>query len=109
MILHAYSIYDNKALVYAVPFFAINDGHAIRSFTDLANDPNTTIGRHPGDFSLYEVGLFDDQHATLVATTPARHVVDALGVLVPGSTEPGLPFPPVGTKRGDELANGEDR
>lgn len=85
----AYSVYDNKALVYAVPFFATTDGSAIRSFQDLANDTNTTVGRHPGDFSLYCLGDYDDQKGVLTALSPLRHVVDATALLV---RQEGLPF-----------------
>lgn len=83
MQLFAYSVYDNKALVYGTPFFAVNDGSAIRSFYDLSNDPNTTVGRHPSDFSLFCVGAYDDQNASLVAAAPVRHVVDAMALLKP--------------------------
>lgn len=81
MITHAYSIYDNKALVYGLPFFAPTDGSAIRSFQELANDAQTTVGRHPADFSLFHVGLYDDQKASLTPVLPLRHVVDATAVL----------------------------
>jgi len=74
---NAYVVYDNKALVYGVPFFAPSDGSAVRSFGDLANDADTTVGRHPGDFSLFCVGLYDDQNGALGAVSPLRHVIDA--------------------------------
>jgi len=82
MQLNAYSVYDNKSLVYGVPFFAPTDGSAIRSFRDLANDTNTTVGRHPGDFVLYCVGLYDDQQGALSGLSPLRHVVDAPALIV---------------------------
>lgn len=34
-------------------------------FTDLANDKNTTVGRHPEDFKLVRLGEFDDIEGTL--------------------------------------------
>ncbi|AXH74608.1 MAG: nonstructural protein [Microviridae sp.] len=81
MVLNCYSIFDNKALCYGAPFYAPTDGSAIRSFHDLANDANSMVGRHPGDFSLYFVGVFDDNKGALVPTAPLRHVVDAVAVL----------------------------
>lgn len=89
MHLNAYSVYDNKALVYGVPFFAPTDGAAVRSFRDLANDPNTTVGRHPSDFSLFSVGSYDDAKGTLLPLSPLRHVIDATAVLV---VQPQLPI-----------------
>lgn len=77
MILNSYCIYDRKALRYHVPFFSSQDGEAIRSFSDLAQDPNTTVGRHPGDYVLYRVGAFDDANGSLLPATVLEHVIDA--------------------------------
>lgn len=77
MLLNAYSIYDRKGLNYHAPFFAATDGLAVRSLADLANDPNTTIGRHPADYVLYCVGTFSDANGSIEPTSPLRHVMDA--------------------------------
>lgn len=81
MILNAYTVYDNKALCYSAPFFSNTDGSAVRMFSDLANDTNTNVGRHPGDFSLFCVGLFNDSMAMLEPKLPIRHVIDATSLL----------------------------
>lgn len=85
----AYSVYDRKALVYGAPFFAPTDGSAIRSFADLSNDINTTVGRHPSDFVLYCVGVYDDQNGALAPVSPLRHVIDATACIV---VQPKLPI-----------------
>ncbi|QXP08374.1 MAG: nonstructural protein [Arizlama microvirus] len=77
MITHAYSIYDRKGLVYSPPFFAAQDGLAVRSFTDAANDPATTISRYPDDYVLYRVGSYDDASGSLLPATVIQHIVDA--------------------------------
>lgn len=81
MQLNAYSIYDNKALQYHVPFFASTDGAAVRSVADLVGDPNTTIGRHPGDYVLYNIGQYDDVLGAMVPISPLRHVIDAVALV----------------------------
>jgi len=81
LILNAYSIFDNKALQWHPPFFASTDAAAARAFGDLANDPNTNVGRHPGDYSLFCCGTFLDSNAKLEAITPLRHVADAVALL----------------------------
>lgn len=103
---NAYTVYDNKALVYGTPFFAATDGSAVRSFTDLANDHNTTVGRHPGDFSLFMVGTYDDAVGGLVPVSPLRHVIDATAVvsLQPAPLFEGMPRP-----NGHGVVKGEDR
>lgn len=81
MKLNAYSIYDNKALQYYPPFFASTDGAAVRNFADLANDAQTNVGRHPSDYVLYCVGIYDDGNGQLLPEQPLRHVCDATSLL----------------------------
>ena len=81
MILHAFAIYDRKALTYHAPFFANADGAAVRSFSDLANDSNTTVGRHPGDYVLFRVGAYDDSAGGLLPANPIEHVADAAALV----------------------------
>lgn len=76
MILNAYSLYDRKALQYHTPFFATADGSAVRSVSDLVADPNTTVGRHPGDYVLYRVGAYDDASGSMLPASVLEHIVD---------------------------------
>ena len=62
--------YDSKAECYTVPFFMQTTGAAIRAFADQANDQNSIIGRHPGDFTLYELGSWSDHNAHLAELDP---------------------------------------
>jgi hypothetical protein len=72
MKLIAYSLYDEKALNFSAPFFVPAEGVALRSVADLGNDLNTTVGRHPRDYVLYEVGWFDDARGTLEPMVPRQ-------------------------------------
>lgn len=81
MQLRGYTIYDNKALQYHSPWFAASDGAAVRSFSDLVNDHNTTIGRHPGDYSLWFCGTYDDNKGHFAAQVPLVHVIDATALV----------------------------
>lgn len=60
MILKAFAVYDVKAEVYGRPFFLATKGLAIRSFADAAQDKNLDIGKYPSDYTLFEIGTFDD-------------------------------------------------
>lgn len=91
MILHAYTIYDRKALQYHQPFFAVADGAAVRMLSDIANDPNTSIGRHPSDYVLYRCGGYDDSNGQLLPVTALQHITDALPLVQARSS---LPFDP---------------
>ena len=56
MILKVFSVYDSKSAMFNTPYFSTTTPAAIRSFSDLANDPNTMVCKHPGDYVLYEIG-----------------------------------------------------
>lgn len=90
MMIQSYSIFDNKALQYHPPFFSSTDGAAVRMLSDLVNDPNSSVGRHPGDYVLYCVGTWDDQHGAFAPLSPLRHVIDAVALV---KIETALPFP----------------
>jgi len=111
MRMNAYSVYDYKTGAYHLPFFAINDGVAVRTLSDAVADPNMMFGRHPKDYVLYCVGQFDDQAAQLIPMSPIKHVIEIITILQSLQSE--IPFPDRlaseafkanGTKRGDEEA-----
>lgn len=60
MILQIFSIFDQAAQAYLPPFFLPSKGLAIRGFSDTCNDPNSNINRHPADFTLFQIGTYDD-------------------------------------------------
>ena len=61
-----FSIYDSKAEVWTMPVPMNSAGEAVRSFSEAANDPETAYGRHGEDFSLFEVGLWDEYNGNIV-------------------------------------------
>jgi len=78
MLLNAYTLYDNKALTYSPPFYAAAHGQAVRLVMELAQDTNTTVGRHPSDFTLFCVGMFDDATGALLPAGVREHISDVL-------------------------------
>lgn len=61
MRLKVFSILDTKADAFMSPFFMSTTGQAVRAFKDLVNDPKSSVYKHPGDYRLVHIGLFDDQ------------------------------------------------
>lgn len=59
MKLLAFAVYDAKAEAYLRPFFAETKGLAVRSFRDASNDPQHEMCRHAADYTLFEIGSFD--------------------------------------------------
>lgn len=56
-----YSIYDSKIELFAKPFYMHSRGEALRAWGEVVNDPETTICKHPADFTLFELGEFDEE------------------------------------------------
>lgn len=55
-----FSVYDSKAEAYLQPFFTNTDGAAIRMFSDVVNDPDHGFSKHPGDYTLFSLGEWDE-------------------------------------------------
>lgn len=55
-----FTIYDVKAEAYLDPFMFGSRGLAIRAFSDSLKDPNSQMARYPEDFTLMELGSFDE-------------------------------------------------
>lgn len=69
MKLKVFTSYDTKVEAYLQPFFMRTRGEAIRAWTELANNPEHLFSKHPGDYTLFEIGEYDDATAQL---TPSR-------------------------------------
>ncbi|WNK13634.1 MAG: nonstructural protein [Microvirus sp.] len=67
---NVYSVFDAKTDAFAQPFFAPTNGSALRSFISAAQDPATLLSKHPGDYSLYQIGEFDDDDGQIKAAEP---------------------------------------
>ena len=65
-----YSVFDSKSAIYDRVWQAVSDPAAIRSFTDIALDATHPIGMHPEDYSLFKVGMFDDNTGALMHCDP---------------------------------------
>lgn len=71
MVLKVFSLYDSKAEAYMQPFFMQGKGQAIRALSDLVADEKSQVSRHPEDFTLFEIGEYDDVRGTFTnCTTP---------------------------------------
>lgn len=60
MLFSVFSIYDSAVQTWLPPLFARNKGEMLRNFADGVQDPKSQLARHPGDYSLFEIGTFDD-------------------------------------------------
>lgn len=64
MIAQIFTVYDSKTEAYLPPFFTQTKGAAIRMFEDTCNDQEHQFYRHSEDFTLFQLGSYDDQIAS---------------------------------------------
>lgn len=70
MIINLYSVYDSKLKAYGRPFCSPNDDVAERSFQHIVNSPDHAIHQSPADYTLFRVGSFNDDDASIEASVP---------------------------------------
>lgn len=56
-----YSIKDNISNTFGRIMEQNNNPEAIRSFTDIVGNPESTVSKHPKDYTLYKLGEFDTE------------------------------------------------
>lgn len=61
MLHQMFVVYDSKAHIYTTPFCMINSATAMRGFSDAVKDINHPYSKHPGDYSLINIGTYDDE------------------------------------------------
>lgn len=55
------SIRDDAVQAFGQPMFMVALGQATRGFADEVNNESGPMGKHPSDYSLYELGSYDDE------------------------------------------------
>ena len=63
MKLFVFSIRDRSSVQFDRPFCGVNNGSAIRGFSDAVNskEKGNVLNEHPEDFDLYVLGEFDTE------------------------------------------------
>ena len=61
MLLKIFAVYDSKLAAHFHPFYAPHAAIAKRAFTATVNDRESQIHAHPADFTLMELGTWNDE------------------------------------------------
>lgn len=61
-----YSVYDSVAETWGKPFPMKNKGEAIRGFAQACSDPQTALYQNPEDYTLFEIGEWDEDNGNLI-------------------------------------------
>lgn len=75
---YLYSIYDSCTGTYNTPFIMDNDNSALRTFSDYCLIPDTTLAKHPEDFSLYCLGSYNKKTGNVQSEFKPRLLAKAI-------------------------------
>lgn len=75
-----YTVYDSKVEAYMKPFFLRNKGEALRSWIEICNDPQSQMFKYPSDFTLFEIGEFDENTGKVTPHKTPTSVAMAIDV-----------------------------
>lgn len=91
MILKMFTVYDSKTEAYLPPIYHRSRGEALRAFEATTNMDDHQFNKYPADFTLFEIGEFDDSTCTIETLSAHINLGKALEFLK--FQEP-LPFDP---------------
>lgn len=72
------------------PFFLLTRSAAIRAFGDLVANPEQQISKHPEDYVLYELGVFNDDSGQVEGHDTPIYISKALDFIDPNTNTKGL-------------------
>lgn len=70
MITKVFSVYDSAAKSFSHPFYVPREEQARRAFSDAVNSGTHEFSKHPGDYTLYLLGEWNDSTAVYLPLTP---------------------------------------
>ncbi|AXL15144.1 nonstructural protein [Microviridae sp.] len=62
MKLLVFTVFDSMAEAYLQPFYSATVGLAIRSFSEAVNTSGHQFQKYSSDFTLFQIGEFDDSN-----------------------------------------------
>lgn len=71
-----FAIFDKKAQIFSDPICRLNSALAERDFQSIVGDTGTVYYKHPDDFALYEIGVWNAEKAEVQSIIPPVLVCD---------------------------------
>jgi len=90
--LKLFAVRDSKIEAFVSPHFLQHTGQAIRGFEEVVNNPESALCRHPGDFTLFELGELDQETGQLIPSDHIKNLGDALSFKRSPAEQATLPF-----------------
>lgn len=73
-----FSVYDSKAEAYLPPWVAQTTAVALRRFEATAQDSNSDFSRFAGDYTIFEIGEWDEDGGSIVMYEAKHNLGTAL-------------------------------
>lgn len=83
MLQKLFAIYDSKAESFTNPVYLNSTGLAVRTFSDSVQDPESQFAKHPADYTLFELGTYDDQTAEFKLLPTPKSLFIAIEFITP--------------------------
>lgn len=82
MMMVVLAVRDKATEAFGRPMFVLARGQGVRSFSDEVNRkaPDNSLNQHPEDYSLWELGSYDDSSAKFTLLPEPRKIADGLDV-----------------------------
>ncbi len=90
MRLKIFSVYDEKAMAYIPPFTLPTREMAVRVFGDMVSSDTHQFSMHPSDYTLFELGEFDDSDGVISVGRGPTKVVNGVEIVLSAPVEPEL-------------------
>jgi hypothetical protein len=83
MLQKLFSIYDSKAESFSNPVYLNSTGLAVRTFSDSVQDPKSPFHQHPADYTLFELGTYEDTNAKFDLLPTPKSLFVAIEFITP--------------------------
>lgn len=78
MKLKIFSVFDSKVSAFMNPIFLRTTPEAIRAFSGAVSEKDSNFCKYPEDYTLFEVGSWDDQTAVIDLLSTPHPVAKAI-------------------------------
>lgn len=72
MLIKIFTVFDQKAEAYKEPFYQPQTGQGVRIFADCINKQDHPFNLHPEDYTLFEIGLYDEESGEIAPHSPLK-------------------------------------
>lgn len=67
-----FAVFDHAANYWLPPCHGDTEASFLRAMKDSLKGSSSPLANHPGDYSLFEIGSFDDDNGSLVGCEPRK-------------------------------------